>query len=132
MLRKSCALALGLALLAGCNGNEDVTDEVASPSEGARIENQNPTTPDVDVPSTPTDEAADRPGNPDARPGGAELTPLPQEPVGGSNVASPAPAAGETADVNAAPAPLGGNAGEKTLEDADEAAKSGGAEMPNP
>ncbi len=59
MLRKTCGLAVSLALLAGCENTEEPAENVNSPSEGAQIENQNPTTPTVDVPGTPENEAAE-------------------------------------------------------------------------
>ncbi|MEW4571463.1 hypothetical protein AB1L88_26610 [Tautonia sp. JC769] len=51
-------LALSLLVLVGCGDQPAPEENVASPAEGARIENQNPTTPTVDVPGTPVDEAA--------------------------------------------------------------------------
>ena len=151
MLRKTCGLALALALLGGCDNGEDVTDEVNSPSEGARIENENPTTPTVDVPGTPANEAAEANAPAETAPTSdmPDVTaPTPGTP--GDEAPAPAPGVDNTPESPAPEASAGNsdnkeptivstpasatggdeNAGEKTLEDADAAAKSGGDATP--
>ncbi len=60
MTKKTCWTAVTLLALAGCSAQEQdqSTVDVATPSEGARIINQNPSSPTVDVPNTPQNEAA--------------------------------------------------------------------------
>ena len=81
MLRKmSWAATLSLLTLAGCAGEtENPADNVATPSEGAKITNQNPSTPTVDVPNTPQDEAAA--ANKDEAAETPAVTPSPTEPT---------------------------------------------------
>ena len=63
MIRTIARFSIALLLFApfGCGADEDVSDEVNSPSEGAMIANDNPTSPTVDVPATEVDEAAQAP-----------------------------------------------------------------------
>ena len=63
MIRTIARISIALALFApfGCGGDEDVSDDVNSPSEGAMIVNDNPSTPTIDVPATDVDEAAKAP-----------------------------------------------------------------------
>ncbi|HEU5115670.1 MAG TPA: hypothetical protein VFT74_03260 [Isosphaeraceae bacterium] len=124
MLRKTCGLAVALALLGGCDNAEEPAENVNSPSEGARIENENPTTPTVDVPNTPENEAADANAN---MPAPAADTTAPADEQDKDAVVVPAPADDATGST-----PSGDNAGEKTLEDADAAVKTGGDETPKP
>jgi len=76
MTRKLYWTAAALLALAGCSAQEQdqPTADVATPSEGARISNQNPTSPTVDVPKTPQNEAATPTTD-----GGADLTKTPQD-----------------------------------------------------
>ncbi len=127
MLRKTCGLAVALALLGGCDNAEEPAENVNSPSEGAQIENQNPTTPTVDVPNTPENEAAE--ANADMPAPAADTTApavdatAPADNTDNSPLVVPAPA-------DATGPASGDNAGEKTLEDADAAVKTGGDETP--
>lgn len=60
MTKKTCWTVVALLSLAGCSAQEQdqPAADVATPSEGARITNQNPSSPTVDVPKTPQNEAA--------------------------------------------------------------------------
>lgn len=61
MIQKLLHLGLGLGLFAlvGCGGEDDVTmEEMPTPSQAAAVTNENPSSPDVDIPATPADEGA--------------------------------------------------------------------------
>jgi hypothetical protein len=52
-------LSLGLIALVGCATEDSPTmEEMPSPSQAAEVTNENPTSPTIDVPATPTDEGA--------------------------------------------------------------------------
>lgn len=103
MTNKTRWAAAALLALAGCAGEDQpqTTDNVASPSEGARINNQNPTTPTIDVPATSRDESANSPANQapaGARPGEAESA---DPKTGGAETPPVVPSPGEpTPDAN--------------------------------
>ena len=63
MIRTIARFSIALALFApfGCGGDEDVSDDIATPSEAARTVNDNPSTPTIDVPATDVNEAAQAP-----------------------------------------------------------------------
>lgn len=50
------AAAVAALILGGCGGGEEPEAEVNPPAEGAEIVNENPTSPEVDIPGTPADE----------------------------------------------------------------------------
>ena len=50
------AAAVAAFILGGCGGGEEPEAEVNPPAEGAEIINENPTSPEVDVPGTAVDE----------------------------------------------------------------------------
>ena len=76
MTKKTCWTVVALLALAGCSAQEQdqPAADVATPSEGARITNQNPSSPTVDVPKTPANEAAAP-----ATDGGADLPKTPPD-----------------------------------------------------
>jgi hypothetical protein len=126
MLRTSLGLALALALLTGCeNGREDAHEKLSTPSEGAPVENQTPGADTVDISKSAGNDAgttdATLPPAADATAQGTTDTSA--TPATTGDTASPVPAPSETT------APTGGdkgnNAGDKTLNDADAAAKGG-------
>ena len=76
MTKKTCWTAVALLALTGCSAQEQEQPaaDVATPSEGARIINDNPSSPTVDVPKTPQNEAATPTTD-----GGADPTKTPQD-----------------------------------------------------
>ena len=76
MTKKTCWTVVALLALAGCSAQEQdqPAADVATPSEGARIINQNSSSPTVDVPKTPQNEAAGPTTG-----GGADVPKAPQD-----------------------------------------------------
>ena len=102
--------ALIMSAFLGCaaeEGQSEIAEDMPTPSEAAKVSNENPTSPTVDVPNTAVDEEAR-----------AE-----------SDAPAPTPTATEKADASSAPTVVP-SPGEPTPEVKDEAADKKEAEAP--